>query len=81
MHRCVQFLPELLDTVVDAVQIRTEAHHLVDRCGGFLNMDIVHAAEPQLLSMEGGSIGAVDGASGAKGNEGLLTSVQGGITQ
>ncbi len=56
----VEFAPELLDTVVDAVQVRAKTDHLSGRRRGFLDLGVIHTAEPQLLSMEGGSIRAVD---------------------
>ncbi len=81
VHRCIELLLELLNTVVDAVQIRAEADHLVDRLGGFLNMGIAHAAEPQLLSMEGCSIRTVDGRRRAKADERLITCTEGAVVQ
>ena len=71
-HRLIEFASELLDTIVDAVQVGAKADHLADRRRGFLDLGITHAAEPQLLSMEGCSIRTVDGRCRPKSYKGLL---------
>lgn len=72
-HGLVKFASELLDTVVDAVQVCAKADHLASRCRGFLDLGVTHAAEPQLLSMEGGSIRTVDGCCRPESNESLVS--------
>jgi hypothetical protein len=76
VHCLVEFAPELLDTVVDAVQVCAKADHQSGSRRGFLDLGVIHAAEPQLLSMERGSIRAVDGGRCPEGNEGLITRTQ-----
>lgn len=71
-HGLVKFASKLLDTVLDAVEVGTKADHLASRRGGFLDLGITHAAEPQLLSMERCSIRTVDGRCRPVSNESLI---------
>ena len=61
LHSRLQLLEELLDAVAQTMEVDAEAHNLVNHGGRFLDMRVAHPTEPQLLSMEGGSVGAVDG--------------------
>jgi hypothetical protein len=81
VDRRIELLLELLDTIVDAMQIRAKADHLVDSLGGFLNMGIAHAAEPQLLSMERCSIRTVRRACRAKRDEGFVAGAELGVAE
>ena len=71
-HGLVKFASELLDAIVDAVEVCAKADHLASRRRGFLDLGITHAAEPQLLSMEGRSIWTVDGCCRPERNESLI---------
>ena len=61
LDNLVEFALELLDTIADAVQVRDEAHHLLRDGRRLLEVRLAHPTEPQLLSMEGHSVGTVDG--------------------
>ncbi len=76
LHRLVEFAPELLDAVPDTVQVGTKANDLPGCRRGFLDVLVTHAAEPQLLSMEGCSIRTVDGGRRPEGYEGLVAGVE-----
>ncbi len=62
MSNClVEFTSELLNTVANTVEVPAKANNLPNRSRGFLNLGVIHTAEPQLLSMERGSIRAMNG--------------------
>ncbi len=45
-HCLIEFAQELLDTVVDAVQVRAKADDDAGHRRGFLDVGVIHAAEP-----------------------------------
>src|SRR5262245_1098266 len=57
--RLIELLAELLDAVADASQIGAEPDDLRGGPRRLLNLGLTRAAEPQLLSMERRSVGAV----------------------
>ncbi len=50
-HCLIEFAQELLDTVVDAVQVRAKADDDAAHRRGFLDLGVIHAAEPVELGV------------------------------
>ncbi len=71
-HRLLQLAPELRYVVPNGCQIGAEANDLLGYGCRLLDMLIGLPAEPQLLSMEGYSVGAVDRGRGPESDQRLF---------
>ena len=72
----VKFLLELFSAVSDPGKIGACPGRLLDGTRGFRDLFFGHPTEPQLLSMEGYSVGTVCSSGRAEGNKGLIPSRQ-----
>jgi len=81
LHCAVKFLLELFSAVSDTGKIGTCPGRLLDGARGFRDLFIGHPTEPQLLSMEGYSVGTVGRSGCAKGSKGLIPSRQFTVAQ
>ena len=76
LHGAVKFLLELFSAVSDPGQIGACPGRLLDGARGFRDLFFGHPTEPQLLSMEGYSVGTASRSGRAEGNKSLIPSSQ-----